>query len=89
MSLVGPRAYQKDELENQQKVYPETAKYVKVILDARPGASGPWQVSGRSFINFDKRVAMDADYVKRKSIIYDIWIIIKTPVAMITGKGAI
>lgn len=89
MSLVGPRAYQKDELEHQQEVYPETEKYVKVILRARPGASGPWQVSGRSFINFDKRVAMDANYVHRRSIIYDLWIIIKTPIAMATGKGAV
>lgn len=89
MSLVGPRAYQEDELTHQQKVYPNTKKYVKIILDARPGASGPWQVSGRSFINFDKRVQMDAIYVKRRSVLYDIWIIIKTPFAMITGKGAI
>lgn len=89
MSLVGPRAYQEDELSHQQKVYPQTAKYVRIILQARPGASGPWQVSGRSFINFDKRVAMDAAYIKRRSIFYDLWIILKTPIAMITGKGAI
>lgn len=89
MSLVGPRAYQQDELEHQQKVYPETAKYVKIILQARPGASGPWQVSGRSFINFDQRVEMDAVYVKRRSILYDIWIALKTPIAMITGTGAV
>jgi len=89
MSLVGPRAYQHDELAHQQKVYPKTRKFVKIILEARPGASGPWQVSGRSFINFDRRVQMDAIYVKKKSILYDIWIIIKTPVAMLIGKGAI
>ena len=89
MSLVGPRAYQHDELVHQQKVYPKTRKFVKIILEARPGASGPWQVSGRSFINFDRRVQMDATYVKKKSILYDIWIIIKTPVAMLIGKGAI
>ena len=89
MSLVGPRAYQKDELIHQQKVYPETAKYVKIIMKVRPGASGPWQVSGRSFINFDRRVVMDAEYVRGRSIIYDLWIIIKTPIAMITAKGAI
>ena len=89
MSLVGPRAYQHDELVHQQKVYPKTRKFVKIILEARPGASGPWQVSGRSFINFDRRVQMDAIYVKKKSILYDIWIIIKTPVAMLIGKGAI
>ncbi len=89
MSLVGPRAYQQDELLHQQKVYPNTAKFVKIILNARPGASGPWQVSGRSFINFDTRVQMDATYVKRRSTLYDFWIIIRTPIAMITGTGAV
>lgn len=89
MSLVGPRAYQKDELNHQQKVYPNTRKYVKIILRARPGASGPWQVSGRSFINFDKRVVMDAAYIRRHSILYDLWTIAKTPFAMIIGKGAV
>lgn len=89
MSLVGPRAYQADELTHQQEIYPKTAKFVKIILKTRPGASGPWQVSGRSSINFDKRVEMDAKYIKRKSILFDLWIIIKTPIAMITGKGAI
>lgn len=89
MSLVGPRAYQKNELAHQQQIYPKTSKYVKIILEARPGASGPWQVSGRSFINFDKRVEMDAKYIKRRSIFYDIWVIIQTPIVMITGRGAI
>ena len=32
---------------------------------------------------------MDAAYVKRRSILYDIWIIIKTPIAMISGIGAV
>ncbi|OGD89074.1 hypothetical protein A3I53_01345 [Candidatus Curtissbacteria bacterium RIFCSPLOWO2_02_FULL_40_13b] len=89
MSLVGPRAYQADELLHQQKVYPKSRKYVKMILTARPGASGPWQVSGRSHINFDRRVVMDANYLNRKSILYDLWIIIKTPFAMISAKGAV
>lgn len=89
MSLVGPRAYQEDELTHQQKVYPQTSKYVKIILRARPGASGPWQVSGRSFINFDSRVAMDAEYVERRSTIYDLWIIFKTPLSMLIGTGAV
>ncbi|OGE11128.1 hypothetical protein A3A60_03400 [Candidatus Curtissbacteria bacterium RIFCSPLOWO2_01_FULL_42_26] len=89
MSLVGPRAYQPDELDHQQKVYQQTAKYVNIILRARPGVSGPWQVSGRSHINFDRRVVMDAGYVNRRSALYDIWLIIKTPIAMIVGTGAI
>ena len=89
MSLVGPRAYFPDELENQQKVYPGTKKYVNELLEAKPGITGNWQVSGRSEVNFDKRVKMDADYVRGKSIKRDILIILKTPWAMLSGKGAL
>lgn len=88
MSLVGPRAYYSDELEEQQIVYPETKKYVTQIMKVRPGITGFWQVSGRSEVNFDKRVKMDADYVREKSILLDIKIILKTPWVMISGKGA-
>ncbi len=89
MSLVGPRAYYPDELREQQKKYPETKEAVRIVLSVKPGITGYWQVSGRSEINFDKRIEMDADYVKRRSLLYDLWIITKTPIAMITGKGAL
>ncbi|HUV42378.1 MAG TPA: sugar transferase [Patescibacteria group bacterium] len=89
MSLVGPRAYYPDELKQQQKVYPKSQKYVKQLLGARPGITGFWQVQGRSEINFDKRVEMDASYVKRQSLLEDLTIILKTPWAMLSGKGAL
>lgn len=89
MSLVGPRAYYPDELREQQKKYPKTKDAVKVVLSVRPGITGFWQVSGRSEINFDKRIKMDADYVRKRSIVYDLWIILQTPWAMISGKGAL
>lgn len=89
MSLVGPRAYYPDELRDQQKKYPETKDAVKVVLSVRPGCTGYWQVSGRSEINFDKRIKMDADYVRKRSILYDFFIMVKTPWAMISGKGAL
>lgn len=89
MSLVGPRAYYPDELREQQKQYPKTRDSVKIVLSVRPGLTGYWQVSGRSEINFDKRIEMDAQYVRKRSILYDIWIILKTPWAMISGKGAL
>ena len=89
MSLVGPRAYYSDELRGQQEEYPKTRDWVKIVLSVRPGLTGYWQVSGRSEINFDKRIEMDAKYVKKRSILYDIWIILKTPWAMISGKGAL
>lgn len=89
MGIVGPRAYYPDELREQQKEYPKTTDAVKVVLSVRPGLTGYWQVSGRSEINFDKRIKMDADYVHKRSILYNLWIIAQTPWAMITGKGAL
>ena len=89
MSLVGPRAYYPDELRDQQRQYPKTKTAVQIVLSIKPGLTGYWQVSGRSEINFDKRIEMDATYVKKRSIIYDLWIILKTPWAMISGKGAL
>ena len=89
MSLVGPRAYYPDELREQQKNYPNTQQAVKVVLSVKPGLTGYWQVSGRSEINFDKRIQMDAFYVHKRSILYDLYIIAKSPWAMISGKGAL
>lgn len=89
MSLVGPRAYYPYELEEQQKNYPASRKYVKVILSGKPGLTGVWQVTGRSEINFDKRVKMDASYVIRRSIFYDLWLILKTIPAVLSGRGAV
>lgn len=89
MSLVGPRAYYPDELKEQQKKYPHTAEAVKIVLSVKPGLTGYWQVSGRSEINFDKRIKMDATYVKKQNIFYDLLIVLKTPWAMLSGKGAL
>jgi len=89
MSLVGPRAYYEDELEEQQKVYPGSEKHVHKLLTVKPGITGYWQVGGRSAVNFDKRVAMDAAYADQKSILEDIVIILKTPWVMFSGLGAL
>jgi len=89
MSIVGPRAYFPDELEAQQKKYPQTKKLVKEMLKVKPGITGFWQVSGRSEVNFDKRIEMDAYYARKKSILLDVLVLMKTPWAMISGKGAI
>jgi lipopolysaccharide/colanic/teichoic acid biosynthesis glycosyltransferase len=88
MSIVGPRPYLPEELKEQQKRFPGTEKYVKDVHTVRPGITGYWQVSGRSDVKFDKRIEMDAYYARKRSILFDILIILKTPWAMITGKGA-
>ena len=89
MSIVGPRPYYVDELEEQQKKYPKTKKLVSDVLSVRPGITGFWQVSGRSDVNFDKRIEMDAYYANKKSVLFDILIMLKTPWAMISGRGAV
>lgn len=89
MSLVGPRAYYPDELRDQQKSYPHTQDAVKVVLSIKPGLTGAWQVNGRSEVNFDKRIEMDAYYVKKRSILHDLLIVAQTPWAMISAKGAL
>lgn len=62
MSMVGPRAYMKSELNEQTKKHPETRPYIKKILTIKPGVTGPWQTSGRNEIPFAKRAEMDAKY---------------------------
>lgn len=89
MSLVGPRPYYPDELEEQQRKYPETRELVQEVLSVKPGITGLWQVSGRSEINFDKRIALDADYARNMSLWTDLKILLRTPWAMISGKGAV
>lgn len=89
MSIVGPRPYYPDEIEEQQKRYPQTKGLVKEVLSVKPGITGFWQVSGRSEVNFDKRIEMDAYYARKRSILLDLAILVKTPWVMLTGKGAV
>jgi len=89
MSLVGPRAYYQDELFYQQKKFPHTQSFFKKVLSVKPGITGLWQVSGRSNLDFEKRIALDASYVDNLSLVNDIKIILKTPWVMISGKGAV
>ena len=89
MSIVGPRAYLPDELKEQQKKFPGTEKYVKEMITVKPGITGFWQVNGRSEVNFDKRIEMDAYYARKRSFVFDVLIMLKTPFVMISGKGAV
>jgi len=89
MSLVGPRAYFPFELKEQVKRYPETKKYIEQVMTIKPGLTGPWQVGGRSEVGFVKRIKMDAGYAKVRSLAYDFFVILKTPIAVLLQKGAV
>lgn len=84
MSMVGPRAYLRKELEDQIKKHQETKQYVDAILSVKPGITGPWQTSGRNEIPFVKRAQMDAEYARKRSIRTDIMILTRTPRAMLS-----
>lgn len=89
MSIVGPRPYLQEELEEQQGKFPGTEKYVKEMLTVKPGITGYWQVNGRIEVNFDRRIKMDAFYARKKSLLFDLLIVLKTPWVMLAGKGAV
>lgn len=84
MSMVGPRAYVRRELDEQTERYPETKKFVKQILSVKPGITGPWQTSGRNEVPFVIRAKMDAEYAQKQSLLTDFRILLKTPQAMIS-----
>lgn len=84
MSMVGPRAYLKEELNEQMKKYPKSRKGAKIVKKIKPGITGLWQVSGRNEVTFDKRIELDAEYGRRISLWTDLSIMLKTPRAMIS-----
>lgn len=88
MSLVGPRAYKKDEIKNQLKIHPELDIYTNIVIGTRPGLTGVWQVSGRSEVGFAKRFLMDYGYASKRNIFFDIFIILKTIPVVLKSRGA-
>jgi lipopolysaccharide/colanic/teichoic acid biosynthesis glycosyltransferase len=82
MSLVGPRP----PLPYEVKQYKSWHR--RRILDAKPGITGLWQVTGRSRTTFDEMVRLDLRYAKTRSLWTDIKILLATPGAVISGKGA-
>lgn len=84
MSMVGPRAYVQKELTAQTTRYPQTKPLVADILSVKPGITGPWQTSGRNEVPFVQRATMDAEYARKKSLLNDLAILLKTPRAMIS-----
>ena len=54
----------------------------------RPGMTGLWQVSGRSDVSYEDRVAMVAYYVRNWSIWLDLVILARTIKTVVTGRGA-
>ncbi len=82
MSLVGPRPPIPYEVEQYK------AWHHRRVLDAKPGITGLWQVTGRSRTTFDEMVRLDLRYARTSSLWTDIKILLATPRAVFSGKGA-
>ena len=80
MSIVGPRPIVADELQ----LYGSSAAH---YFRARPGITGPWQVSGRNEVSYRERVALDRHYVENWSHCRDLLIILRTIPAVIARTG--
>lgn len=82
MSLVGPRPPVPYEVEAYD------FWHRRRLLEAKPGITGLWQVSGRSRVKFDDMVRLDLQYARTWSLWMDIKILVRTPAAVVFGAGA-
>ena len=80
MSLVGPRPTSFEpsryELWHTQR------------LDVRPGITGLWQVEGRNVTTFDERLRLDVQYIRRRSLAFDVMLLARTVVVVLRRSGA-
>lgn len=83
MSLVGPRPPIPYELAVYQ------TWHRRRVLEVKPGITGLWQVMGRSRVNFDEMVRLDLRYATTWSPSLDFTILMRTPLAVIKGAGAV
>ena len=80
MSLVGPRPTSFEpsryELWHTQR------------LDVRPGITGLWQVEGRNVTTFDERLRLDVQYIRRRSLAFDVMLLARTVMVVLRRSGA-
>ena len=81
MSMIGPRPALPQEFD-------QYTQYQRGRLNAIPGISGLWQVSGRADLSFDQQVELDLQYVRQQSLLTDLYISLKTVPAVVSGSGA-
>jgi len=80
MSLVGPRPTSYDATSYEL--------WQTERLEILPGITGLWQISGRSDLEFEERVKLDIQYLERRSIRFDLWILARTAGAVFSRRGA-
>lgn len=82
MSLVGPRPL----LSSDWKNFPRDHRRRRITM--KPGITGLWQVNGRSLCSDDERMRLDVEYVDKWNLTLDLKILLRTPVTVLTARGA-
>jgi lipopolysaccharide/colanic/teichoic acid biosynthesis glycosyltransferase len=82
MSLVGPRPAIPYEVEMYKPWH-----YRR--LETKPGITGLWQVTARSTADFDEIIKLDIQYIEQQSFLFDLKILMKTPIAVLFCRGAV
>jgi lipopolysaccharide/colanic/teichoic acid biosynthesis glycosyltransferase len=85
MSLVGPRPLQ---LRDSDKLLITNPEAYHIRLQVLPGVTGPWQIGGRSDVDYSRMLELDLGYVRKWSLARDLWIICKTFLVVVRPKGA-
>ena len=81
MSIVGPRPIVEEEVVRYKE-------HFAIVASVRPGITGLWQVCGRSGTSYDRRVALDVEYVQTMSFYQDIRILIRTVGVVLARRGS-
>lgn len=87
MSLVGPRPLPVQDLENMQ-LDPADGRRMRDRAKAKPGVTGLWQVCGRSRLTFHTMMTLDLYYVRNRSLLLDLRILLRTIRTVLSGDGA-
>jgi lipopolysaccharide/colanic/teichoic acid biosynthesis glycosyltransferase len=85
MSLVGPRPLQ---LRDSDRLLVSNPDGYARRLEVMPGLTGPWQVGGRSEVDYERMLELDLDYVENWSLGQDLFIICKTFLVVVRPRGA-
>jgi exopolysaccharide biosynthesis polyprenyl glycosylphosphotransferase len=81
MSLVGPRP-------EEEKIVARYDVHQRRRLKAKPGITGLQQVEARGTGSLEERIRLDVIYIRRRTFVFDLWILARTAFAVLSGRGA-
>ena len=81
MSLVGPRPPLPQEVARYER-------WQRRRLSMKPGLTCLWQIGGRADLPFERQVELDIEYLRKRNVWLDLWIMLRTVPAVLAARGA-